>query len=157
MWIDGKKLRSPIEISSKVFIVIYAASSAYGMKRQNLFMNCEFLDRKKDLKKRSALLSYVEQNTNLRVPIRKELLEKIQNAWCLKFILQKGRYSINHYWIKLLSIKYCSLHKKWSFPLRISSVNVTKSAVLYSGCFNFLKRAFLVNWRLKLLIKWRLR
>ena len=36
---------------------------------------------------------------------------------------------------KLLESKLDSLHKKWSFPLRISSVNVTKSAV---SCFNIL-------------------
>ena len=32
-----------------------------------------------------------------------------------------------------------SLHKKWSFPLRISSVNVTKSAGNFVQCFTFKK------------------
>ena len=30
---------------------------------------------------------------------------------------------------KFYSGKHSTMHKKWSFPLRISSVNVTKSAV----------------------------
>ena len=32
---------------------------------------------------------------------------------------------------KFITLLLVSLHKKWSFPLRISSVNVTKSAVFY--------------------------
>ena len=31
-------------------------------------------------------------------------------------------------------IRFFSLHKKWSFPLRISSVNVTNSAGIWSHC-----------------------
>ena len=41
--------------------------------------------------------------------------------------------------IALTSIWNSSLHKKWSFPLRISSVNVIKSAV--SSGFGH------INWR----------
>ena len=36
---------------------------------------------------------------------------------------------INYQWLSLLHSQWLSIHKKWSFPLRISSVNVTKSAV----------------------------
>ena len=39
---------------------------------------------------------------------------------------------INWYYVSLILLgKPLVLHKKWSFPLRISSVNVTKSAVLW--------------------------
>ena len=37
------------------------------------------------------------------------------------------------------------LHKKWSSPLRISSVNVTKSAVFLNGKLHFLWNGVLLN------------
>ena len=39
-----------------------------------------------------------------------------------------------------------SLHKKWSFPLRISSVSVTKSAVFMWIWSHLLKKSFIENF-----------
>ena len=41
-----------------------------------------------------------------------------------------------------------SLHKKWSFPLRISTVNVTKSAVLLRIWSHLLKKSLMIlTWK----------
>ena len=45
------------------------------------------------------------------------------NIICL---FKRHHWQVSNYLVQTLWI---SLHKKWSFPLRISSVNVTKSAV----------------------------
>ena len=55
------------------------------------------------------------------------IYEKISFTWIQSFF---------YLWTKLFfydifsvtSVSFCSLHKKWSFPLRISSINVTKFA-----------------------------
>ena len=49
-----------------------------------------------------------------------------QSVWCfMKYYPSKNSVIWLTVWVCLIT----SLHKKWSFPLRISSVNVTKSAV----------------------------
>ena len=54
-------------------------------------------------------------------------------------------------WVFPLVNLCISLHKKWSFSLRISSVNVTKSAVLVKKSFveNFIFCAVCMQWILK--------
>ena len=48
-----------------------------------------------------------------------------QSVWCfMKYYPSKNSVIWLTVWVCLIT----SLHKKWSFPLRISSVNVTKSA-----------------------------
>ena len=54
----------------------------------------------------------------------------VSNVFCRSInIIPVNKPSLNSF--KTLSVKKdnYTLHKKWSFPLRISSVNVTKSAV----------------------------
>ena len=63
----------------------------------------------------------------------------------------KLRWYLSLLWISgcalltLLDINICSLHKKWSFPLRISSVNVTESAFLRI-CAHLLKKSLIKNF-----------
>ena len=55
-------------------------------------------------------------------------------SWKLRFTLREFVKPLWQYEHSLALWKgSSSLHKKWSFPLRISSVNVTKSAVSDSG------------------------
>ena len=50
-------------------------------------------------------------------------------------------------WKKYVCWSFMSLHKKWSFPLRISSVNVTKSAVSCGfGRTHLLKKSLMENF-----------
>ena len=44
-----------------------------------------------------------------------------------------------------------SLYKKWSFPLRISSVNVTKSAVSYGFGYIYWRNP---EWKTSLFVQW---
>ena len=63
------------------------------------------------------------------------------NIW--NIVLQKHVHML---W-QNITVEVESLHKKWSFPLRISSVNVTKSAV---SCASFFMR-WILKWSLTLL------
>ena len=48
--------------------------------------------------------------------------------------------------ITLFTSKFTALHKKWSFPFRISSVNVTKSAVSLRIWSHLLKKSIMENF-----------
>ena len=54
-----------------------------------------------------------------------------------------------------------TLHKKWSFPLKISSVNVTKSAVSCKCGHNYWrnprwKTSFFVQWKISITCTWQM-
>ena len=53
---------------------------------------------------------------------------KFKFLFAYLFIKKMNSWNYRHISI-VIWLKYISLHKKWSFPLRISSVNLTKSAV----------------------------
>ena len=45
----------------------------------------------------------------------------------------------------IVKLKAYAPHKKWSFPLRISSVNVTKSAIFMQVCAHLLNTSIMEN------------
>ena len=82
-------------------------------------------ERKNDTAGEPSLTQMVELAINV--------LKKNPNGY---FLLVEGRYYFvlfpkHFYGIKWTDFRLWTLHKKWSFPLNISSVNVTKSAGNY--------------------------
>ena len=55
-----------------------------------------------------------------------EVLKKLFITWIISYRVESMQQEIG--WIDIFAVAVCCT-KKWGFPLRISSVNVTKSAV----------------------------
>ena len=51
----------------------------------------------------------------------------------------------------IILIRACFLHKKWSFPLKIFSVNVTKSAVSCGFCHIYWRNP---SWKISFFVQW---
>ena len=62
---------------------------------------------------------------------------------------EKLWYDINRVASKIPSLSSGTMHKKWSFPLRVSSVNTTKSAGTYWKLKVKEKSKSKNNWRLR--------
>ena len=56
-----------------------------------------------------------------------EKIIKPCSVWMKLFTVRNAKITSYYYLAKMLMCYGLSLHKKWSFPLRISSVNMTKS------------------------------
>ena len=63
---------------------------------------------------------------------------------CLWWILMVIKFTCNK--LHTIFVSYATLHKKWSFPLRISSVNVTKSTVSFGFGYILLKKSLMANF-----------
>ena len=64
----------------------------------------------------------------------------LSTGWWLKYIVQVSEYICRRH----LKVVHYSPHKRWSFPLRISSVNVTKSALRIWS--HLLKKSLMENF-----------
>ena len=71
--------------------------------------------------------------------------EQIRSLWVLVYHLYKPLGYQHDVFDPDLPPVYLSLHKKWSFPLRISSVNVTKSAGFLRIWSHLLKKSLIEN------------
>ena len=101
------------------------------MKRDNLFLTCHCTVTENWANWNPSITAQKMETADL-VTFTEEILNGklhflcINLAWCLcarRLRTQVYRYLNNSHYQDI------SLHKKWSFPLRISLVNVTKSAV----------------------------
>ena len=106
----------------------------YFLQRERRVLNIQprlFIENTKI--KRSAIIKFLDDHDG--EDDAAELLKLLCFAElnCKYFLKNsyKKCYSKNWYSFKNVAISYPTLHKKWDFPLRISSVNVTKSTGNY--------------------------
>ena len=73
--------------------------------------------------------------SNYNSTVNVHFIWKSHSQISLKYLLWKSRKTLGN--TSVSSLRNLTLHKKWSFPLRISSANVTKSAGNCGFCHNY--------------------
>ena len=107
----------------------------------------------------SYLFLHLYQFNPLR--LMRNLLAVLHPRWKPSFFLFSliiNNYQIKyiHFWkldVQLILSSFYLLHKKWSFPLRISAINVTKSGVFCRFGHIYWRN---LSWKTSFFVQWQL-